>query len=251
METRVAPYNRPQRPSRRRFRWRIFINSCTVQTMREYGEFIYDSGSISDSNKIHRIPDGFENVMALRDICQVTSRALFQWIVSDASRQEARAKGDPDHLQWLYEVAHYARAFLDERPAQRLRAKRSRPVSTSPNSAILGQGDRILLQDAIFLQCNSFLTMERKLPKNAAHIECELGNPVLTSNQLLGAAAALGGAVVVTGNEGISHVLAVGSGVEQRSGPQSALCLQLARTVGFRPIRSDLERTKNRPNEDN
>jgi hypothetical protein len=65
--------------------------------MRQYGEFIYDGGSISESNKIHQIPNGFENVVALRDICQVTSRALFQWIVSDASRQEARAKGDPDH----------------------------------------------------------------------------------------------------------------------------------------------------------
>jgi NADPH:quinone reductase-like Zn-dependent oxidoreductase len=36
----------------------------------------------------------------------------------------------------------------------------------------------------------------------------------------------------VVGNEGVGRVLAVGSGVEQRSGPQSALCLQLARTVG-------------------
>lgn len=44
----------------------------------------------------------------------------------------------------------------------------------------LGVGDRILLQDAIFLQCDSFLTMERKLPKNAAHIERELGIRVLT-----------------------------------------------------------------------
>jgi hypothetical protein len=43
-----------------------------------------------------------------------------------------------------------------------------------------GYLDRILLQDATFLQCDSFLTMERKLPKNAAHIECELGIRVLT-----------------------------------------------------------------------
>jgi hypothetical protein len=35
----------------------------------------------------------------------------------------------------------------------------------------LGAGDRSLLQDAIFFQCDSFLTVERKVPKNAGHIE--------------------------------------------------------------------------------
>ena len=180
METRVGPSEQtPPNSAFEALPWRIFIDSCTVQTMRRYGEFIYDGGSISDSNKIHQIPNGFENVVALRDICQVTSRALFQWIVSDASRQEARAKGDPDHLQWLYEVAHYARAFLDETgPTPDSEALAAR--LDEPRFGYLGQGDRILLQDAIFLQCDSFLTMERKRPKNAAHIECELGIRVLT-----------------------------------------------------------------------
>jgi hypothetical protein len=180
METRIAPSEQtaPNSPFEA-LPWRIFIDSCTVQTMRRYGEFIYDGGSISDSNKIHEISNGFENVVALRDICQVTSRALFQWIVSDASRQEARAKGDPDHLQWLYEVAHYARAFLYETgpmpdseaargPSRRTPVRLSRP--RRPDT----------VAGAIFLQRDSFLTRERKLPKNAAHIECELGIRVLT-----------------------------------------------------------------------
>jgi hypothetical protein len=148
METRVAPSE--QTPPNSPFEalpWRIFIDSCTVQTMRRYGEFIYDGGSILGSNKIHQVPNGLENVVALRDICQVTSRALFQWIVSDASRQEARAKGDPDHLQWLYEVAHYARAFLDETgPTPDSEAIAAR--LDEHRFGYLGQGDRILLQDA-------------------------------------------------------------------------------------------------------
>ena len=158
---------------------RIFIDSCTVQTLRSYGEFIYDGGSIRPSDVIRRIPDGLENVEALQAICQVTSRALFQWIVSDASRKEAAAKGDAGHLQWLFEIDSYARAFLAETgpsaESQALAAKLDQP-----KFGYLSAGDRILLQDAVFLQCDSFLTMERKLPRNAAHIERELGIRVLT-----------------------------------------------------------------------
>jgi hypothetical protein len=158
---------------------RIFLDSCTVQTLRKYGEFIYDGGSIMVDDRIHQIPDGFENVIALRDICHITSRALFQWIVSDASYQEAQAKRDPDHLSWLCEVAHYARSFLEEIGP----SPESKTIATRLDElkfGYLGVGDRVLLKDAVFMQCDSFLTMERKLPRNAAHIERELGIRVLT-----------------------------------------------------------------------
>jgi hypothetical protein len=62
--------------------------------------------------------------------------------------------------------------------------ERERPLAGEPSAR--GEAgwaqirlSRILLQDAIFLQCDSFLTMERKLPNNAAHIERELGIRVL------------------------------------------------------------------------
>jgi hypothetical protein len=95
METRVAQ-PKPARPRSGSFEAlprRIFIDSCTVQTLRKYGEFIFDGGSIGVGDVVHRIPHGLDNIEALRAICQVTSRALFQWIVSDASWQEAAAKG--------------------------------------------------------------------------------------------------------------------------------------------------------------
>jgi hypothetical protein len=158
---------------------RIFIDSCTVQTLRRYGEFIYDGGSIGPGDVIYRIPDGLDSIEALRAICQVTSRALFQWIVSDASRLEAAAKGDAGHLQWLFEIDNYSRVFLDETgPSPESRALAAR--LDEPKFGYLGAGDRILLHDAILLQCDSFLTMERKLPKNAPHIEHEFGIHVLT-----------------------------------------------------------------------
>jgi len=44
----------------------------------------------------------------------------------------------------------------------------------------LGAGDRALIKDAVLLDCDAFLTMEKRLPKNAGHIKRELGLRVLT-----------------------------------------------------------------------
>ena len=181
MKTRVAakPAPRPAPGSFDALPRRIFIDSCTVQTLRKCGEFIYDGGSITPGDVICRIPDGSDNVEALRAICQVTSRAMFQWIVSEASWREAAAKHDAGHLQWLFEIDNYWRAFLGETgPSRESRALAAR--LDEPKFGYLGAGDRVLLQEAILLRCDSFLTMERKLPKNAAHIERELGIRVLT-----------------------------------------------------------------------
>lgn len=158
---------------------RIFLDSCTVQTLRKYGEFIYDGGSIMKDDRIHQVPDGYENVVALRDICHVTSRAHFRWMVSDASYQEAQAKRDPNHLSWLCEVVHYTRSFHEEIGP----SPESKTIATRFDElkfGYLGGGDRVLLKDAVLMECDSFLTMERKLPRNAVHIERELGIRVLT-----------------------------------------------------------------------
>ena len=53
---------------------RIFLNSCTVQTLGKYGEFIYDGGPIGDDDRIHRMPDGLEEI-SLRYATFAGSRA--------------------------------------------------------------------------------------------------------------------------------------------------------------------------------
>jgi hypothetical protein len=44
----------------------------------------------------------------------------------------------------------------------------------------LSAKDKLLLRHAVLLRCEAFLTVERRLPRNAAHIERELGVRVLT-----------------------------------------------------------------------
>ena len=44
----------------------------------------------------------------------------------------------------------------------------------------LSDKDRLLLRHAVVLRCEAFLTMERRLPRNAVHLERELGIRILT-----------------------------------------------------------------------
>jgi hypothetical protein len=73
---------------------RIFLDSCTAQTLRDYGSYIYEGEPIPDSDRIQRVTDGIGNIEALRDIFLVNERAMFEWIVSRGSMREAHDKND-------------------------------------------------------------------------------------------------------------------------------------------------------------
>ena len=158
---------------------RIFLDSCTAQTLRDYGGYIYEAESVPLSDPIHRVPDGIANIVALRDIFLVNERALFEWIVSHGSMQEAHDKGDPGHMQWLWDIADHSEVCLEgggptaesEALARRL---------DEPKFGYLSEKDRLLLRHAIILRCEAFLTVERRLPGNATHIERELSIRILT-----------------------------------------------------------------------
>jgi hypothetical protein len=43
---------------------RIFLDSCTAQTLRNYCGYIYESEPIPDSYRIHRVTDAISNIEA-------------------------------------------------------------------------------------------------------------------------------------------------------------------------------------------
>jgi hypothetical protein len=158
---------------------RIFLDSCTAQTLRDYGEYIYEGEPIPGSGSIHRIPNGLANLEALRYIFLVNERALFEWIVSRNSLREADNKRDPGHMQWLWDIADHSITCLEgtgQTPESEALAARLK----EPKFGYLSAKDRLLLEDALALRCDAFLTVERRLPRNAGHIERELGIRVLT-----------------------------------------------------------------------
>ena len=158
---------------------RIFLDSCTAQTLRNYGGYIYEAEPIPDSDRIHRVTNGIANIAALRKIFMVNERAMFEWIVSSGSMQEGHDKGDRGHMQWLWDIAAHSEVCSEGGgPTVESEAIASR--LGEPKFGYLSEKDRLLLRDAIILRCEAFLMVERRLPRNAAHIERELGIRILT-----------------------------------------------------------------------
>jgi hypothetical protein len=158
---------------------RIFLDSCTAQTLRDYDGYICEGEPIPKSDRIRRIPDGIANVEALRNIFLVNERALFEWIVSAASMQEAHEKRDAGHHQWLWDIADHSEVCLEgDGPTAESAALAAR--LDEPKFGYLSKKDRLLLRQSVFLRCEAFLTVERRLPRNAAHLQREIGIRVLT-----------------------------------------------------------------------
>lgn len=158
---------------------RIFLDSCAAQTLGNYGGYIFEGEPLLDTDPIHRIPEGISNLEALRNIFLVNERAMFEWIVSRGSMQEAQDKRDPRHMQWLWDIADHSEVCLEcdgstaESEALAARLGESK-------FGYLSRKDRLLIQDAVALRCEAFLTVERRLPRNALHIERELRIRMMT-----------------------------------------------------------------------
>jgi hypothetical protein len=60
---------------------RVFLDSSTLQTLQDYGEYIYDGGEIAQENKIWSIPNGLVNLEALRCIMLIGRRGSLQLVL--------------------------------------------------------------------------------------------------------------------------------------------------------------------------
>jgi hypothetical protein len=140
---------------------------------------IFEGEPVHKLDRIHRVTDGITNLNALRNVFLVNERALFEWIVSRGSLQEAHDKNDPGHMQWLWDIADHSEVCLEnDGPTVESEALALRLAE--PRFGYLSKKDRRLLREAIILRCEAFLTVERRLPRNGRHIERELGIRVLT-----------------------------------------------------------------------
>jgi hypothetical protein len=164
---------------------RIFLDSSTLQALQDHGEFIYDNVGPVPSDRVYRIPDGFKELDALRAIFFVNRRGVFEFALSENSFNEVSAKNDHTYIRWAYDVLGHWESCLA--------AYRGNPFSgdgqlmaahlDNRSFGYLGMKDRLLLQDAIALECDAFLTMDRKLAKNADHLRENTGIRVLLPTQ--------------------------------------------------------------------
>ena len=140
---------------------------------------MYENEALADTDPIYRDPKGLAKLEALRLIMQIAERAPFEFALSGNSLAEVEARGDHRYLQWAYDVLGHWLACLEESGEPRGNSAALAAID-SKSFAYIGKGDRALLRDAIALDCDTFLTMENKLPKSAGHIQRTLSMRVLS-----------------------------------------------------------------------
>ncbi len=158
---------------------RIFLDSSALQALQVYGGFLYENEELCPTDRIHRDPRGFMKLEALRSVMLIAERAHFEFALSDNSFAEVERRGDPGYLRWAYDVLMHWLVCLEESHVGE-RDTLAIAAVDSGSYGYLGAGDRALLRDALYLGCDSFLTMENRLPKNADHLQKTLGIRVMS-----------------------------------------------------------------------
>ena len=91
---------------------RLFLDSSTLQRLESYGEFIYGGGRIDENDRIWSVPNGIDEIEALREIIFVGQRACFELVVSNNSFREVADSGRVSYLTWAHEVLGYWEGLL-------------------------------------------------------------------------------------------------------------------------------------------
>jgi hypothetical protein len=95
---------------------------------------------------------------ALRNIFLVNERAHFEFAVTEASLRQIAARNERGYTQWVDDVLD---SWLVSSEGEK-----SAPTSTfdDPRFGNISVKDRRLLQEALHVGCDAFMTMERRLP---------------------------------------------------------------------------------------
>lgn len=160
---------------------RLFLDSSTLQTLLAYGGQIFEGDELLSGDRGRRIPAFQDDLWALRAIFLLNERAAFEFVLSDNSLTEVTAKEDRSYLRWALDVLDHWGTTVE---GYRGHAFSGRGAEASlkldgTEFGYLSAKDKLLLRDAAALECDAFLTMEQKLPRNSEHLRKVLGIQVL------------------------------------------------------------------------
>jgi hypothetical protein len=156
--------------------YRIFLDSNTLQTIHEQGEAVFDGGPFWPDGHTGASP---EDVEALRLIFRFNDRASFDFALSHNSLKEVDNAGDRRYLGWAYDVLDHWHAAVARPDAFEGWGHSAAVRLSQPRFGYLSREDAALVRDALALECDTFLTVERKLVTNADHLRRETGLVVL------------------------------------------------------------------------
>ena len=153
----------------------LFLDTCIVQYMHTFGEFIFDGGA-PGWREVQRLPIGPDELYALRlAVVRIQCRST-PVAISSGTVAEVAESGNASYLQYTFELAAYWSGFAIPRPSARL---------LPPSIGYLSLKDRGLIEEAVALGCDGFLTTDRAIIAAAPHLSATAGLSVLTPRAYL------------------------------------------------------------------
>lgn len=162
--------------------FRIFLDSNALQALYEHGGTIFDGEEYAAGGA--RSGANVDDVEALRLIFHPGLRDAFEFALSNNSIAEVAAARSSPYLQWAFDVLDYWEVCLREGdPSQGWGLRAAQRLGT-PDLGYLSAKDRGLIRDALLLECDTFLTIERRLPRNGDHLRHQTGLQVVRPPEL-------------------------------------------------------------------
>ena len=153
---------------------RIYLDTSTLQKLYDFGGEIFEGEPFEPVGRAARVEGPADEIDALRMIFMVNERAMFEFVMTDASLHEVVNRTRPGYTQWVYDV-------LDTWLIQSEGQEPPTPGKTFEDQrfGMISVKDRRLLQEALDWRCDAFMTMERRMPIAAPFIERETGLRVI------------------------------------------------------------------------
>jgi hypothetical protein len=154
--------------------WRIFIDTCTFQVIGDCGGFVFGEDDLPKATdyapgaapQVLSRPDAEEILVSLKRIFHFNDRANFDWIASETSIEEVDAARDHYNSRYVRDIIDHSTACLADHPPTEA-ANRMVRLIASGRCGSFGAKDRQLLIEAAASECDVFLTIEKRLPRNA------------------------------------------------------------------------------------
>jgi hypothetical protein len=153
---------------------RIYLDTSTLQKLYDFGGEIFEGEPFKPVGRAARVKGLADEIDALRMIFMVNERAMFEFVVTEASLREIVNRTYPGYTRWVYDV-------LDTWLIQSEGEKPSTPGTSFEDRrfGMISVKDRRLLQEALDWRCDAFMTLVRRLPTAAAFIKRETGLRVM------------------------------------------------------------------------
>ncbi|MDQ0511215.1 hypothetical protein [Ancylobacter amanitiformis] len=153
---------------------RLFLDTGTFQAIADCGGYVFGEDPLPHADdfpsdavpQILRRSDGEDILDSLREIFTFNDRAHFDWILSSSSLAEIDAAKNVRLSRYARDIIQHSEICLTENPPRRF----ATTMASFFQGSVFGNlssKDRNLLLDAAASDRDHFLTIEKRLPKQA------------------------------------------------------------------------------------